>query len=48
MPRPVVSAALLSLASPARAEDNMKVDLSKATCAELTGLDFQDFERADA
>lgn len=45
MPRPVVFAALLSLASPARAEDNMKVDLSKATCAELTGLDFQDFER---
>lgn len=44
MPRPmIVFAALLSLASPAGAEDNMKVDMSKLTCAELTRLGFQDF-----
>jgi acid stress chaperone HdeB len=28
---------------PARAEDNMVVDLSKLTCAELNRLGFQDF-----
>jgi HdeA/HdeB family protein len=44
MPRLMfVFAALLSLASPTGAEDNMKVDMSKLTCAELTRLGFQDF-----
>jgi HdeA/HdeB family protein len=44
MPRPmIVFAALLSLASPASAEDNMVVDMSKLTCAELNRLGFQDF-----
>lgn len=28
---------------PARAEDNMMVDMSKLTCAELNRLGFQDF-----
>ena len=44
MPRPlIVFAALLSLTSAARAEDNMVVDMSKLTCAELNRLGFQDF-----
>jgi len=39
----IVFAALLSLTSAARAEDNMVVDMSKLTCAELNRLGFQDF-----
>ena len=44
MSRPmIIFAALVSLALPVRAEDNMRVDMSKLTCAELTRLGFQDF-----
>ena len=34
---------VLSLTSPAMAEDKLVVDLSKMTCRELIKLDFQDF-----
>ena|SRR5690349_3509366 len=45
MPRiPVaIIVSLLLGQMPARAEDNMVVDLSKLTCAELNRLGFQDF-----
>ena len=44
MQRPVILfIALLSLASAARAEDKMVVDMSRLTCTELTRLGFQDF-----
>ena len=44
MPRlMIVFATLLSLTSTARAADNMVVDMSKLTCAELNRLGFQDF-----
>ena len=36
-------AILVSLATPAAAEDKMVVDMSKMTCRELTELGFQDF-----
>jgi hypothetical protein len=39
----ILFAALLSLTSAAGAEDNMVVDMSKLTCAELNRLGFQDF-----
>jgi HdeA/HdeB family protein len=45
MPRILVAiiVSLLLGQMPARAEDNMVVDLSKLTCAELNRLGFQDF-----
>jgi HdeA/HdeB family len=45
MPRLFITIAISLLLSgvPARAEDNMVVDLSKLTCAELNRLGFQDF-----
>jgi acid stress chaperone HdeB len=36
-------AIILALATPAAAEDNMVVDMSKLTCSELSRLGFQDF-----
>ena len=36
-------AVILALATPAAAEDNMVVDMSKLTCSELSRLGFQDF-----
>src|SRR5215510_14284623 len=39
----VTLAAMLLAQSQATAEDNMVVDMSKMTCAELTRLGFQDF-----
>jgi HdeA/HdeB family protein len=45
MPRILIAiiVSLLLGQMPARAEDNMVVDLSKLTCAELNRLGFQDF-----
>jgi acid stress chaperone HdeB len=45
MPRLFITIAISLLLGqmPARAEDNMVVDMSKLTCAELNRLGFQDF-----